>query len=207
MASRLLQGVERATHVLRLSAHEDAYVCWNHCATFNVSSRRNRLPSSNPPGTATVKRPIRTSKPCGTATGGVTSTNRGAGWCSAVSRFPPTARFLSWYAHCCRELALIPSSAANSFAVRPLSFQRSTRFAHSSRPTVTRRSFTPRGLPDGCRCGQERDPSNGYFDPKKLPFLGSGFRRVPTAVGWPTPSLAGLARCNEPRSGECTTEP
>ena len=48
-----------------------------------------------------------------------------------VSRFSVQAQYV-------RLCGLIPSSAANSAVVRPLSRQRSTRFAHSSRDTRVR---------------------------------------------------------------------
>src|SRR6187402_2935737 len=51
--------------------------------------------------------------------------------------WPPASRF-SVQAQYVRLCGLIPSSAANSAVVRPLSRQRSTRFAHSSRDTRVR---------------------------------------------------------------------
>ncbi len=54
------------------------------------------------------------------------------------TRFSPPASRFSVQAQYVRLCGLIPSSAANSAVVRPLSRQRSTRFAHSSRDTRVR---------------------------------------------------------------------
>ena len=77
----------------------------------------------------------------------------------------PAASAFSVQPQCCSVLTLTPISVAYSRAVRPLSFQRSTRFIHSSRvafiSTSDLRVYTAGGIRSGTRFVERIRPTGG----------------------------------------------
>lgn len=107
-----------------------------------MASRRSKVGESKPMGTRTVRPSASTTSSAWLCAGAATSTNvSGATGAAALARALLDARRAvdvldggapSFHFHHDSECSLTPVSAAYSAAVRPLSFQRSTRFAHSS---------------------------------------------------------------------------
>ena len=129
-----------------LGADEDADRGRDQRRRSSTSSSRVSVASSKPTGTrARHADAITISSGSGTsaAVAAVTSTKEsGDGFVISTARdvddrvclrglfgSPPASRHLHHHS----ERALSPVSEANSFALRPLSFQRSIRFAHASR--------------------------------------------------------------------------
>ncbi len=100
--------------------------------------------------------------------------------------------FVSRHRHHESERALMPTSAANSFAESPLSFHRSTRSPTSlespdpSLPAARRTTRT-------CRLRQERDSSNGYVRRRRALTSGPS---VPRTAEAPPPSEWSWARAS-----------
>jgi hypothetical protein len=136
------QGVKRFAHVLWGRAHNDANRRGEHQRAVMTSSSRRSVPASTSGGMRNVAPSGNINSNAGGVALRATSTGRAPaaftstnGTSSAVTTGFATALRASVarrYFQFVSVVALTPSSAANSVALRPLSAQRSTRFVQVS---------------------------------------------------------------------------
>ena len=168
LTGELREPIESEPHVDRLDAEEDTHAGGNHVvasrtasSAFNadrVEGRRHPQPPAVPELDLEAARPP--PRPPG-RTSTIDDTIE-------PPHSPPRSRALgaepvfSLYLQNCSVPALIPVSAANSFAVSPLSFQRSTRFRHSSRFARRPGHLDDQMYAAAARPRQRRAGPNGY---------------------------------------------